>query len=780
MEGKEECMSSLEGLNEQQQEAVCHFNGPLLILAGAGSGKTRVLTNRIAWLMEEKKVSPWNIMAITFTNKAAGEMRERVNRMAGFGAESVWVATFHSTCVRILRRHIDRLGFSANFTIYDSDDQKTLMKDICKSLKIDTKVYRENALLAAISSAKDELISPEEFRLRHRNGYGGKEKAALAYTEYQKRLRQNNALDFDDLIFYTVELLRTQKDVLEYYQERFRYIMVDEYQDTNTAQFQLIQILASKNRNLCVVGDDDQSIYKFRGANIGNILNFEHYFPDAKVIKLEQNYRSTQNILDTANAVIANNAGRKEKRLWTANGSGDKIRFQRFPSGFEEAEYVATDIKRKREQGKLDYKDCAVLYRTNAQSRLFEEKLLLSNIPYKIIGGINFYARKEIKDLLAYLKTVDNGSDDLAVRRIINVPKRGIGATTITRVQEYALSHEISFYDALKNADKIPGIGRGAAKTVPFVTLIQTLRSKQEFYSISQLLQDIIQMTGYAQALEAEGTDEAKERLENIDELISKVVSYEENEENPTLSGFLEEVALVADIDSLDENADHVVLMTLHSAKGLEFPQVYMTGMEENMFPSYMSINSEDPDALEEERRLCYVGITRAMKYLTITSAQVRMLRGEMHYNAVSRFVKEIPETLLEDQADSSAKARWQKSKEMQEMENNLRNVFDMEDIGGGSTGQGPSAHDRMSAQKKNYQQARQAFRAKAFEPRQFQVKKAEKLDYQVGDTVSHVKFGTGIVTAIVEGGRDYEVTVDFEKAGTKKMFAFFAKLKKL
>ena len=756
-------MGTLEGLNNEQQEAVCHYNGPLLILAGAGSGKTRVLTNRIAWLIEEKGVNPWNIMAITFTNKAAGEMRDRVDRMVGFGADSVWVATFHSTCVRILRRYIDRLGYGTNFTIYDSDDQKSLMKDICKRLQIDTKVLKERTLLNYISAAKDELMGPEEYKLNAQADYN-KRKTALVYEEYQRQLKQNNALDFDDLIFKTVELFQHCGDVLDYYQERFRYIMVDEYQDTNTAQFQLVSMLASKYQNLCVVGDDDQSIYKFRGANIGNILNFEKFFPDTKVIKLEQNYRSTQNILDAANAVIANNQGRKMKSLWTANGSGDKVVYRQFLSGYEEAEYIAGDINKKVQQGRFDYKDCAVLYRTNAQSRLFEEKFLLSNIPYKIIGGINFYARKEIKDLLAYLKTIDNARDDLAVRRIINVPKRGIGATTIARIQDYAALNGLSFYDALRKAREIPGIGRSAAKTEPFVTFIQTFRSKQEFFSVTELLNDIIEQTGYVKELEAEDTDEARERIENINELISKAAAYEETEENVTLSGFLEEVALVADIDSMDEGGSKVLLMTLHSAKGLEFPNVYLAGMEDGLFPSYMSITADDPDEVEEERRLCYVGITRAMQELTLTGAQMRMVRGETHYSKISRFVKEIPEELLTGgEADFSNRRTG----------NNSASVK-----GAGEFTTSRTA--RNTEQKRAYQQAREAFRSKAFEPQQFRVTKADRLDYQAGDKVSHVKFGVGIVQKIVEGGRDYEVTVDFEKAGVKKMFASFAKLKKV
>ena len=596
-------MSLLDALNEPQRQAVMATDGPLLILAGAGSGKTRVLTHRTAYLIEECGVNPYNIMAITFTNKAAGEMRERIDQMVGYGSESIWVCTFHSTCVRILRRYIDRLGFGTNFTIYDSDDQKTLMKDICKRLEIDTKMYKEKMFLSAISSAKDELIDPIEFETRAAGDYV-KRKQAQVYREYQQALKQNNALDFDDLIMKTVELFKLDKEVLASYQDRFRYIMVDEYQDTNTAQFELIRLLALKYQNLCVVGDDDQSIYKFRGANIYNILNFEHHFPDATVIKLEQNYRSTQNILDAANAVIANNQGRKEKRLWTDNGAGDKITFEQLDTAAEEADFVARDIARRVRKGEYQYKDCAILYRTNAQSRLFEERFITANIPYKIFGGVNFYARKEVKDLLAYLKTIDNGQDDLAVRRIINIPKRGIGAASINKVALYAQEQEISFYDALCVAEQVPGLGKAAAKIRPFVLFIQSMKAKAKLLSVADLLQEAIETTGYVRELEAEGTDEAEARIENIDELISKAVDYAEGEEAPTLNGFLENVALVADIDSFDENSDYVVLMTLHSAKGLEFPNVYLAGLEDGLFPSYMSITSDNSQAEIEYRYL--------------------------------------------------------------------------------------------------------------------------------------------------------------------------------
>lgn len=757
-------MSIYDTLNEQQREAVYHTEGPVLILAGAGSGKTRVLTHRTAYLIEECGVNPYNIMAITFTNKAAGEMRERIDKLVGYGSESIWVSTFHSTCVRILRRHIDRIGFDTNFTIYDSDDQKTLMKDICKRLNVDTKIYKEKSLLAAISHAKDELISPEEYATRAAaSGDYAKKKQAEIYREYQEALRKNNALDFDDLIVKTVELFRVDAQVLDYYQERFRYIMVDEYQDTNTAQFELVSTLARKYKNLCVVGDDDQSIYKFRGANIYNILNFEKHFPEAVTIKLEQNYRSTQNILDAANSVIANNVGRKRKTLWTDNAQGKKIGFRQFETGYEEAEYIAKDIAGCVQSGAYHYGDCAVLYRTNAQSRLFEEKFIVSNIPYKIVGGVNFYARKEVKDLLAYLKTIDNARDDLAVRRIINVPKRGIGATTLNRVADYAAEQNLSFYNALKMADDIPTLGKSAAKIHPFVNFIQVMRSKLELISVSELLQEIIDETGYVKELEAEGTEEAQARIENIDELISKVVTYEEGEEHPTLSGFLEEVALVADIDSLEEGSDYVVLMTLHSAKGLEFPKVYLAGMEDGLFPSYMSIaydsSSED---LEEERRLAYVGITRAKEELTITCARQRMIRGETQYNKVSRFVREIPSELLDGE---------------------LRRP--MRPAGSSVDGESafPSFLQNKSAVAKTrkptlrQQPSGQSMQAKAMITKG--IVKAD-LDYSVGDTVSHVKFGRGVVKNIADGARDYEVTVEFEGYGVKKMFASFAKLKKI
>ena len=743
-------MSIYDTLNQPQQEAVFYTEGPLLILAGAGSGKTRVLTHRIAHLIGDKGVNPFNILAITFTNKAAQEMRERVDKLTGADGMSVWVSTFHSTCVRILRRYIDRLGYDNRFTIYDTDDQKTLMKEICRKLNIDTKKYKERALLARISHAKDEMITPDDME-REAKGDFNQKKIAAVYREYQAALKRNNALDFDDLLVKTVDLFEKCQDVLEAYQERFRYIMVDEYQDTNTVQFKFVSLLAARYGNLCVVGDDDQSIYKFRGANIGNILGFERVFPDARVIRLEQNYRSTKNILNAANEVIANNTARKPKRLWTENAEGEKIHFRQFMNEFEEAEYVIGDIAKKKREHLADYRECAILYRTNAQSRLFEEKCLKANIPYKIVGGINFYARKEIKDLLCYLKTIDNSADDLAVRRILNVPKRGIGATTVGRVQDYADYMNVSFYDALRVAEEVPAIGRSLSKIEGFVTFIQSLKSKAQAYSVTELLEEVIDLTGYVDELKAEDTEESRARIENIDELISKTVSYEEvmkaEGREATLSGFLEEIALIADIDTVDPAQDYVLLMTLHSAKGLEFPYVYLAGMEDGMFPSSMCIFSDDPTDMEEERRLCYVGITRAMKELTLTSVRQRLVRGEVQYNKVSRFVREIPRELVE-----------------------LGTVIQEHKL----------SVQETASPKNSYMQMRQTFKAKAFDPQKFKVTKAASLDYGVGDTVRHIKFGVGIVKAIAEGGRDYEVTVDFDKVGVKKMFAGFAKLKKI
>lgn len=768
-------MSIYESLNPVQQEAVYHTEGPLLILAGAGSGKTRVLTHRIAYLIDECQVNPWNILAITFTNKAAGEMRERVDQIVDFGAEDIWVSTFHSTCVRILRRYIDRLGYDRSFTIYDGDDQKTVIKEVCKKLNIDTKVYKERTLLSAISSAKDEMIGPKEYLLRSEGDYA-RQRIAQVYEEYQKRLRSNNALDFDDLLFKTVELFKTDAEVLNYYQDRFKYIMVDEYQDTNTVQFQFVSLLAAKYRNLCVVGDDDQSIYKFRGANIHNILDFEKTFPDAKVIKLEQNYRSTKTILDAANGVIHHNQGRKDKTLWTDNEQGVPIALNQYQTEYEEAMGIVNDIAAKTERHEAEYKDFAVLYRTNAQSRVLEEKFVTRNIPYRVVGGVNFYQRKEIKDILAYLKIINNGQDDVAVRRVVNVPKRGIGATTVTKAAEYADQWGISLYEAFKQVDGIPGLGRAAAKINGFVNLIQVFRTKAEYMSLAELYDEVLEDTGYLKELQAEQTDEATTRIENLDELRNKIVAYEEETEQPSLNELLEQIALVADVDNMDDSDNKVILMTLHSAKGLEFPYVYLCGMEDGLFPSYMTIANDDPMEIEEERRLCYVGITRAMKKLTLSYAMCRMIHGQTQYNKISRFVKEIPPQLI---GGSLPRERFPRKAEDDLPWNTGSASNGISGFGGSRAGTyGSGSRMGTGVGNRGIRQSHK-FDVSAFAKKGGDMKKTAP-DYEVGDTVKHIKFGTGVVQAIKDGGKDYEVTVDFPKYGPKKMFAGFAKLKKV
>ena len=802
-------MSIYDTLNPEQRRAVEHDKGPLLILAGAGSGKTRVLTHRIAYLIDERDVNPYNILALTFTNKAAKEMRERVDKIVGYGSENIWVSTFHSTCVRFLRKWIECLGYERSFTIYDTDDQRSLMRDICKALEIDTQKMKERSFLSVISKCKDELVTPEEYELQAFKD-PLKTKYAQVYKEYQRRLKANNALDFDDIICKTVELFQTNKEALEYYQNRFKYIMVDEYQDTNSAQFKLISLLASTRNedgeiehNLCVVGDDDQSIYKFRGANIRNILDFEQEYPDTEVIKLEQNYRSTKSILNAANGVIANNLGRKSKALWTDNPEGDPVQFNQYDNDYQEADAITNSIKDVMSEYGANFNDFAILYRTNAQSRVLEEKLIQKNIPYKIIGSVNFYQRKEIKDLLAYLKTIDNGLDGVAVKRIINVPKRGIGLTTIDRVEDHAIHNNMSFYNALCHVESIPGTGRAAAKITSFVSLIESLKSKlsNKDYSLKDLLTEIIEATGYVKELEAADEEEAKERIGNIDELINKIASYEENcEDIPSLSGFLEEVALIADIDNMDQEKDVVILMTLHSAKGLEFPYVYMCGVEEGIFPSYMSINAENPEAeIEEERRLCYVGITRAMKELYISAARQRMMRGETQYNRPSRFISEIPRHLISFGTNTGKagflagnaygkspirNASPYASSNSSFGTSSFKSTSGMKPIGNGgfkSRINEDSLDFEKSAPSFNSYKAPNPYQAySASAPKQFGNANLGELPYGVGDSVKHIKFGVGVVTNITKGGRDYEVTVDFPGQGTKKMLSTFAKLVKV
>lgn len=743
----------LAGLNDKQKEAVLHFEGPLLILAGAGSGKTRVLTHRIAYLIEEHQVPPYHILALTFTNKAANEMRERVNNIIEYGAGSIWVSTFHSTCVRILRRFIDHLGYDNAFTIYDSDDQKSLMKDICKQLNIDTKKYKERTFLNAISSAKDELKTPEQYADEVAKEYN-KKIFGRVYKEYQKRLKQNNALDFDDLIMLTVQLFRQNAEILNHYQERFPFILVDEYQDTNTAQFTLLSLLASRYQNLCVVGDDDQSIYRFRGANIHNILNFEKIFPATKVIRLEQNYRSTKNILAAASGVIKHNSMRKEKTLWTTVEAGAPISYGRYDNEYEEAQGIAADIHRQVKDG-MSYSDFAILYRTNAQSRVFEEKLIYEGIPYRIIGAVNFYARKEIKDILCYLKTINNSADDIAIKRIINIPRRGIGQTTIGRISDYAFSQEMPFYEALRRVDEIPGCTRASAKIHSFVSLIEHFRMKLrgEMYSLEDMTQELLDVTGYVRELEAEDTDEANGRIENIESLMNKIVQYEEDNNGGTLNDLLEDIALVADIDTVSDDAEQVLLMTLHSAKGLEFPNVYICGMEETIFPGASAVFGDDPSELEEERRLCYVGITRAMKKLTLTSANQRMRNGEMNFNRPSRFINEIPRHLVKQTYGAVLKPETESKPT--EFSRTKASLY---------------TKDRKNPFANNpYIQKGMGSASPAGAP-----------DYQVGDRVSHTKFGQGIVRSLTKLTNDYEVVIEFDGFGQRKLRSSFAKLTKL
>lgn len=796
-------MSIYDTLNTEQAEAVRHTEGPVLILAGAGSGKTRVITHRIAYLMDECGVNPWNILAITFTNKAAGEMRERVDNLIGFGAESVWISTFHSMCVRILRRHIDLMGYDSSFTIYDTDDQKSLMKDVCKYLKIDTKDLKERAILSEISSAKNELITPLQYREENVGVSFRNKRIADAYEEYQKRLKKNNALDFDDLLMLTVELFHSHDEVLANYQNRFRYIMVDEYQDTNNAQFELVRLLADRNRNLCVVGDDDQSIYRFRGANIRNILDFEKVYPDALVVKLEQNYRSTQTVLDAANAVIGNNVKRKKKALWTDRGEGTKLHLKQFNTAREEAAFITDDIARKmRADRHLHYSDFAILYRTNAQARSLEERFVLDSIPYNVVGGTNFYDRREIRDMIAYLKTIDNGQDEIAVRRILNVPRRGIGATTMARLSDYAVDRDVTFFAAMESCRNITSLGRSTAKIESFVKLILSLREFAQEHRLSELLRQIIIQTEYEAYLRDLDDEDGEDRISNVDELVSKITDYEETAEEPTLSGFLEEVALVSDLDNTNESQDKVLLMTLHSAKGLEFPHVYITGMEDGIFPSAMALNSDDEEAEEEERRLAYVGITRAKDDLTLTCSRTRMLRGEVQYNPMSRFVAEIPEELFDSEVPSN---RYEDDHPFD------RDYSDRGDRYGSSYGgstygsissyggsaysgsayagskaqdNGRTARPRLKAvyKKPSTDDAKKPYIAKAGGKGLSSLSKGmpsapSAPDYGPGDRVRHTKYGEGTVKAFEAGPRDYKVTVQFDEYGQKIMYAAFAKL---
>lgn len=769
-------MDKYSTLNPPQREAVKHTEGPLLLLAGAGSGKTRVLTHRISYLIEEKNVFPWKIMAITFTNKAAKEMRERVDKLIGAGGSDVWVSTFHSSCVKILRRFIQEIDYDRSFSIYDTDDAKRLIREIMKEFNIDPKNLKDSAVLSEISSAKNKMIGPEGYKKAAMGDYR-KEMIGRIYVEYQKRLFKNNALDFDDLLVKTVELFEQRPNVLDYYQNLFQYIMVDEYQDTNGVQFRLVNLLASKHRNLCVVGDDDQSIYRFRGADIKNILDFESVFKDAKVIRLEQNYRSTKSILSAANEVIRNNKKRKPKKLWTDNVEGDFITHVINMSEKDEANFIAETIKAgiagieapgaqsslSNPLGMPDenesvpvrhYNDFAILYRTNAQSRVLEEKLFHESIPYRLVGGVSFYQRKEIKDILSYLKVINNGTDDLAVKRIINEPRRGIGDTTIGHIEEYAQISHMSFIDAVFDIENIVTVSRGKKNVQDFAKVIKDLKIIAERGTLEELISGVLDKTGYIKALQLEGTPEANDRIDNIKELVSKIIDYEEQfKEEASLSGFLEDVALVADVDNVNEDDNKVILMTLHSAKGLEFPVVFMAGMEEGLFPSYMSMNSGLEEDIEEERRLCYVGITRAREKLYMTSARSRMLFGNTQYNQVSRFMGEIPKELI--QVHQSGMGSF--------------STTSINSHGSsGAYGSGAN-YNRGPIQTTDYR-----------EKKEMPAPTGKVLDYVAGDLVKHPKYGIGQVKMIEAGGADFQVTVNFPSHGVKKLIASFAGLKKM
>ncbi|ART78509.1 DNA helicase PcrA [Sutcliffiella horikoshii] len=758
----------LEGLNPMQKEAVKKMDGPLLIMAGAGSGKTKVLTHRIAYLMAEKQVAPWNILAITFTNKAAREMKERVEKLLGPAAEDIWISTFHSMCVRILRRDIDRIGMNRNFTILDTTDQLSVIKNILKDRNIDPKKFEPRTILGTISSAKNELMNPEQYAKQPLGPY--EQQVAEIYTDYQKRLKKNQALDFDDLIMTTIHLFKRVPEVLEYYQRKFQYIHVDEYQDTNRAQYTLVNLLADRLKNLCVVGDSDQSIYRWRGADIANILSFEKDYPNAEVVLLEQNYRSTKRILEAANRVIDNNIGRKKKNLWTENDEGQKIIHYQADSEKSEAQFVVGKMRElMRQNPSRTLGDFAILYRTNAQSRVMEEMLLMSNINYTIVGGTKFYDRKEIKDILAYLRLIANPDDDISLQRIVNVPKRGIGATTVDKIANYAAQHDISIYTALAEVDLIGVSGRATSQLKEFRSLIEGYVQMQEYISVTELVEEILEKSGYREMLKADKTIESQSRLENIDEFLSVTKNFEEKYDDKSLVAFLTDLALVADIDKLDEEdpaqQEGVILMTLHAAKGLEFPVVFLIGMEEGVFPHSRSLFEEAE--MEEERRLAYVGITRAEEQLFITNAQMRTLFGRTNINPPSRFIKEIPEELLESEENKEAASR--------------PTPFGGRgsSFGGGSASPfgGSSAAGRARAASPASQTARRT----TAPSRGLTATGGENLDWMVGDKAEHKKWGVGTVVSVKGDGDSKELDIAFPSpTGIKRLLAKFAPVTKV
>ena len=760
--------SIIDELNDKQKEAVLQVNGPCLVIAGAGSGKTKVLTHKIAYLIEKEGVRPWNILAITFTNKAANEMKDRVEKLIGDVAKDMWIGTFHSICVRILRKYIDRIGFTSSFIIFDTSDQRTLVKQCLKQLNIDDKMFSDRAVLSEISNAKNEMLEPSQYKLRT-NGEFRKETIAQIYEMYQRKLRENNAIDFDDIINYTIKILSENPDALEYYSEKFEYVLVDEYQDTNKAQFTLVSILAARHGNITVVGDNDQGIYSFRGADITNILNFEKDFPGTKIIKLEQNYRCTQNILDAANSVIKNNPAKYEKKLWTQNGKGGMISVYRGTDEYDEANFIVENINRLRREEYMTYNDFAVLYRMNSQSRSIEDILRRENMPYKIVGGLKFYERKEIKDTIAYLRLIENPADNLSLVRIINEPKRGIGRASLDNVEAIAIQAETSMYDVIKRANEF-GLARVYANSRDFVSQIEELRAKKDDMKISDLVKTTLNKTGYTRALEDEDTTEAETRLENIEEFLTVAMEFEEEFADNTLADFLEGITLSSDIDNADTEEDSVTLMTLHSAKGLEFPVVFLVGMEEGIFPGYKSIG--EPKELEEERRLCYVGITRAKQYLFMSCARQRTIFGSTSCNRVSRFVEEIPKELL----DGYGEAFEDKSSKSYE-------DYEFEWKYGNKNVTTYKSDDVIMSSKPKTQYAFRTAESFLNTLNKQNVAASSNVDisiYRAGQRVYHKKFGEGKINYVEPEGDDAKVDITFDKVGHKRLMAKFAGLEVL
>ena len=761
----------LEGLNDKQYEAVTNTEGPCLVIAGAGSGKTKVLTHKIAYLIKEKDVKPWNILSITFTNKAANEMKERIVNLVGDVATDIWMGTFHSICVRILRRFIDRIGFDNSFIIFDTSDQKTLVKNCLKDLGIDDKLFNDRSVLSEISNAKNEMLTPESYAARA-NGDFRKEKISTVYELYQKRLKENNAIDFDDIINYTIEILQDNEDIREYYCDKFKYILVDEYQDTNKAQFMLVKILASKYKNITVVGDNDQGIYSFRGADISNILNFEKDFPGTKIIKLEQNYRCTGNILKAANAVIKNNEVKYKKELWTQNEEGNLPKVYQADNEYDEASYIVEQIEHLRREEYYKYKDFAVLYRMNTQSRAIEDILRRENIPYKIIGGLKFYERKEIKDLIAYLRLIQNHNDNLSLRRIINEPKRGIGKTSLDKIELISNDTGESMYEIIKRADEF-GLNRVFLNSREFVNTIEELSAKKDELPISELIKQVLKKSGYTKALQNENTIEAENRIENLDEFLTVAIEFEEEEVENGLREFLEGITLSSDIDELEESDDYVTLMTLHSAKGLEFPVVFLVGMEEGIFPGYKSIS--EPRELEEERRLCYVGITRAKEHLYLTCSKQRTIFGSTSYNQTSRFLKEIPEELLDGYEEAFG-----------DTTNKERMLKDTDYIWTYGSGNSKVKSYKMDSTESKVAAASKSasnfmFRtAESFLSnlnKKSEEKKVDLSQYKEGLRVFHKKFGEGTISIVEPENDDLKVDINFDKVGHKRLMAKFANL---